>query len=271
MGHFRFKILQLLFCSLTTATLLLNVVPLHARANTEEGGCPATRLFSVGDVSAFGLNAYDSQDAFFFVSGFAVDADGSPFAYHPRDFGLDALHNAGADGHWWALVTDQSGNPVIQGDSDPAPGYYVSMTALEDRTISNARNPRHFVDATAIPYISLPPVALKYSRLGDLAVVINLENGRMADAIIADVGPGDRIGEGSIALAESLGIDPNPRYIGAAGNIMYVVFPDSGDGTPLRIEDIHAIAQSEFELWGGEQRAMQCSDLTEFRGNAALQ
>ena len=34
------------------------------------------------------VEAEDSSDPFFFVSGLAVDADGSPIAYHPQDLGL---------------------------------------------------------------------------------------------------------------------------------------------------------------------------------------
>ena len=72
--------------------------------------------------------------AFFFVSGMAIDADGSPNAYHPDDTGLDALANAGEPGHWNGIITDREGNPLIQQESDPFPGYYISCTSLSDET-----------------------------------------------------------------------------------------------------------------------------------------
>jgi Fungal chitosanase of glycosyl hydrolase group 75 len=64
-----------------------------------------------------------------------IDADGSPHAYHPNGSppGLDYLANAGKPGNWYGIVTDNqkaSGNPVVQGSSDPAPGFYISSTAL---------------------------------------------------------------------------------------------------------------------------------------------
>jgi len=62
----------------------------------------------------------DSQD-FFFVSGMTIDADGAPNAYNPDDTGLDALANAGAPAHWDGVITDRSGNPLIQRKSDPFP------------------------------------------------------------------------------------------------------------------------------------------------------
>src|SRR6516162_11107926 len=63
--------------------------------------------------------------AFFFVSGMTIDADGAPNAYNPGDTGLDALANAGSPSHWDGIVSDREGNPFIQQETDPFPGYYV--------------------------------------------------------------------------------------------------------------------------------------------------
>jgi hypothetical protein len=74
-------------------------------------------------------------EAFVIRGGLRITADGSPRAYH-RDpkLGLDFLANAGSTGRWGGLVTDSKGEPVVQGENDPAPGYYVSLTSLQDRT-----------------------------------------------------------------------------------------------------------------------------------------
>ena len=111
----------------------------------------------------------------------------------------------------------------------------------------DAGDPQRYVNSSEIQYISLPPAALKHARLGDVAVVINLANGRWADAIIADVGPHDLIGEGSIALAEELEIDPDPRLRGAEGDVIYVVFPQTGDGKPASQREISATAGEAFD------------------------
>ncbi|MGV3531106.1 MAG: hypothetical protein ACO1QR_01960, partial [Chthoniobacteraceae bacterium] len=90
------------------------------------------------------------------ISGLAVDADGSPRAYHPESRkGLDALANAGNPGNWWGVACDARGVPFVQGADDPAPGYYVSTTALCD-TRFPASSCRRYVDAETIPYIVLP-------------------------------------------------------------------------------------------------------------------
>jgi hypothetical protein len=154
--------------------------------------------------------------AFVYRAGMAVDADGAYRAYHPNNrMGLDSIKHAGHPGNWWALATDSgrpSGRPVVQGKNDPAPGFYVSMTSLFDPNITDESNPRRFVDAVAVPYIVLPPEGFKYAKLGDFATAVNLQNGKVGHAIIADEsGPELPMGEGSIALARVLGIDPNPR------------------------------------------------------------
>src|SRR6516164_5607669 len=81
-------------------------------------------------------NLYDDNSDFFYRSGLEIDANGAYHAYHPDGrSGLDYLGNAGQPGNWWALVTDTgqpSGRPVIQTPNDPAPGFYISTTSLED-------------------------------------------------------------------------------------------------------------------------------------------
>jgi hypothetical protein len=202
-------------------------------------------------------------NAFFYVAGLAVDADGAFRAYHPTDrLGLDTLAHAGHTGDWWALATDTgetTGRPVLQQKGDPAPGYYVSMTSLYDATKLNERDPHRFVDAAKIPYVVLPPVGLKHAKLGDFATVVNLKNGKIAAAIVADESaPELKLGEGSIALADALGIDSNPRYGGADGGVAYVIYPNSGNGKPRALEDIAANSQRQFQMWGGLDKLHAC-------------
>ena len=86
------------------------------------------------------------------------------------------------------------------------------MTSLFDASIADEHNPRRFVDAVSIPYVVLPPEGFKHAKLGDFATVVNLRNGKVAAAIVADESaPELPMGEGSIALAGALGIGSNPR------------------------------------------------------------
>jgi hypothetical protein len=129
--------------------------------------CEKAKLFTVRHVVAW--SSVSGPRAFFYKSGLAVDADGAFRAYHPNDpLGLDSLSHAGHEGNWWALVTENekpSGRPVVQLESDPAPGFYVSTTALYDRDNPNPRDPHRYVDAATIPYVVLHPAALNYAKL----------------------------------------------------------------------------------------------------------
>jgi hypothetical protein len=148
---------------------------------------------------------------------------------------------------------------VIQGKNDPAPGYYVSMTALFDANITDERNPRRFVDAASIPYVVLPPEGFKHAKLGDFASVVNLRNGKVAGAIIADESAPDLpMGEGSIALAKALGIDSNARSGGIEKEIKYVIYPNSGNGRPRSADEITSTAQTYFKRWGRAETLRSC-------------
>lgn len=193
----------------------------------------------------------------------AIDADGAYRAYHPDNrLGLDSIEHAGHRGDWWALATDTgapSGRPVIQTRNDPAPGYFVSMTSLYDSGIADERNPRRFVDAAAIPYVVLPPEGFKHAKLGDFATVVNFENDKLSGAIVADESAPDLpMGEGSIALARKLDIDPDPRSGGTDTGLAYVVYSNSGNGKPRNAEEIASISRAHFNRWGGLKKLRNC-------------
>ena len=199
--------------------------------------------------------------AFFYESGMTIDADGAPNAYHPDNLGLDDLKNAGGPGNWPGLAKDANGDPLIQGPDDPFPGYYVSMTALADRS-RPASDPLRYVDASKIPFIVLPGTMARGlgARLGDFAVVFNQRNGKSSYAIFGDVGPSDRIGEGSIALAENLDIRSDARNGGARRGIVYLVFPGSGNGKPRTIEEISAEGEKLLAAWEGSVLQVACAN-----------
>ena len=194
--------------------------------------------------------------AFFFESSLYIDADGAPNAYHPDNIGLDDLSNAGTPGSWGGLA-DKDGVPYVQGPDDPFPGYYVSTTDLTDQTRA-ANDPARYVDASRIPYIVLPDdiETQTGAHSGDFAMVFNLQNGKSSPAIYADTGP--PIGEGSIALAENLGLWSDARNGGTTRGILYVVFPGSGNGRPRPIEEINAEAEQLFQVWGGNEQLTAC-------------
>jgi hypothetical protein len=199
----------------------------------------------------------DSQ-AFFFVSGMMIDADGAPNAYHPDDTGLDELANAGAPARWNGIITDRDGNPLIQQDGDPFPGYYISCTSLSDET-RKFTDPTRYVDASKIPYVVLPEdIAHRGGAgLGDFALVINLRNGKSSFAIYADIGT---LGEGSVALADALGIWSDARQGGQSDGILYLLFPGSGDLRPRTIGEIHSEGEKLLRYLGGMEKLSSCAE-----------
>jgi hypothetical protein len=177
-----------------------------------------------------------SSRAFFFVSGMTIDADGASKAYSPDDTGLDELANAGTPAHWDGIVTDPHGNPLVQQEGDPSPGYYISCTSLSDKT-KKFNDQTGYVDASKIPYVVLPKEVAERggARLGDFAFVMNLRNGLSSFAIYADIGT---LGEGSIALANALGVRSDARSGGQSDGILYLLFAGSGNLQPRTIDEI---------------------------------
>jgi len=209
--------------------------------------------------------------AFFYESGMTIDADGAPNAYHPDNLGLDDLSNAGSPGQWYGLAKDGNGEPLIQGPDDPFPGYYVSETALADRS-KPVSDPTRYVDASKIPFVVLPGGMARElgARPGDFAVAFNRRNGKSSYAIFGDVGPFDRIGEGSMALAENLGIRSDPRNGGARRGIVFMIFPGSGNRQPRTAEEIRSEGQKLLQDWESSISLEACAapkSEREFEGN----
>jgi hypothetical protein len=198
------------------------------------------------------------SQAFFFVAGMTIDADGAPNAYGPNDTGLDDMANAGVPTHWDGIMTDRDGNPLLQEESDPFPGYYISCTSLSDHG-KKPTDPTGYVDASKVPYVVLPNDLADRggARLGDFAVVMNLRNGKWSYAIYADNGT---IGEGSIALADKLGIWSDARRGGESDGILYLVFPGSGNLQPRTVDEIQNEAEKLLHDWAGIEKLFSCRE-----------
>lgn len=200
------------------------------------------------------LTLPEAPSVLFFEAGMGIDADGSPRAYHPDSgMGLDALANAGRPGRWWGVATDTGradGTPVLQGPDDPAPGFYVSTTSLHDPSKAHT-DPARYVDAETMPYFVLPGDLGLSIRLGDFGYVVRPSAAKASGGVFADVGPKGHVGEGSIALAEALGIPSSPRHGGCSGGVLYVVFSGSAAGWPLDRSEVETRATALFTAWGG--------------------
>ncbi len=122
------------------------------------------------------------------------------------------------------------------------------------------------VDAAKVPYIAIPGGDFRKSlevQLGDIAAVVYGD--RVAFAIVADIGPPCKIGEGSIQLHEALvgpghgcakrdekGVCIKSAKSGPNKNVLYFVFPGSNASiatglTPDNIND--RLATEGQRLW----------------------
>jgi hypothetical protein len=79
-----------------------------------------------------------------------------------------------------------------------------------------------------LPHVVVPaPSRLwNYARsgIGDGTVAAVIHDGKVRYGVVGDTGPAGVIGEASYAMADSLGIDPDPRTGGTASGVTYILF-----------------------------------------------
>lgn len=119
-------------------------------------------------------------------------------------------------------------------NTDPA---YQNQTSATD----SLGNP---LDAATLPYVVVPLPSTRFDYMtGGLAlgsVIAVIYNDKIAYGVFGDEGPSSIIGESSYAMAQSLGIDPDPSTGGADSGVAYLAFTGSDAVVPV-IED-HAMA-----------------------------
>lgn len=206
-------------------------------------------------IQGFKVYKHNPSSAIMFRAKLTIDADGSPRAYGPNNSGLDYTANAGSPGNWWGVVTNNSGNPIIQGSGSPYPGMYVSTTSLIN-TAYTSTSPFRYVNSEAIPFFVLPNAVktLGNIQLGDIGYVYNTVTGLGCYAIFADGGPAGKLGEASIYLANQIGVNSNARNGGTSqGIIDYIIFPGSGAGQGVHktIAQINTIGAAKIATVGG--------------------
>jgi hypothetical protein len=194
---------------------------------------------------------------FFFLSSMpGIDADGDPWAYAPRNSGLTGHDDLGSAYHkpklWhqtsgpfpdqpgqqaddWPGIAWGAGGPAIQSRQEPAPGFYVSQSALRDDKFPNT-DQRRYCNALRIPYIALSLSKFRsvgYLRMGDFIMCMNITRGVFCFGLIGD-GKNTDVLEGSVALAKCLGVNPSPKSGGENHRvILCMAFPGSGFFTVL--------------------------------------
>ena len=283
--RYRRQILVLFLCGLSTAAV---------------AECALTKEFSfphaeIGTVQVF---RDPGSKAIAFASQMQVNTDGAPDSYHPDDTGITHICNGVSVGPactwkasclpefkqakaehfrgptkicFFAMATDANGLPIIQGGTDPKPGYFVSTTALHQPG-ENIRTPQAQLDSNTVPFAVIPGTwqtsGKPGPRLGDFGVAYRRSNGKSAFFVIGDTGPRNKLGEGSVALHQALGNDPFMLRFGVRRarkgigdrDVLYVVFPNSAQPN-LRLDaaSIERFASPLLDRFGGIERLKACA------------
>ena len=154
-------------------------------------------------------------------------------------------------------------------------GYFVSQTALIVNTGADVCDQNRYLDALSMNAIVLPRGTKWKSQgvvtdHGDLVAVVDAETGRIAFGIVGDSGPAKAIGEGTVALAASLGevsISPtaNFRDIKALkrSRVSTVIFPTRDvphmTANHFSQADIDRLGAEALVSFGGPDRLRACA------------
>ena len=214
----------------------------------------------IGTIQGSDIIELDNGSVRFFA-GATLDGDGAngqfgqPPCYAPGSYRgptLDLLDNAGEPGNWYGVVTDKNGKPIVQKKTDPCPGAYISATSLHlpdknGQPLPDS-SPFKYVDSATVPFIVVPPIIIKAVSeivLGCQWLVTNSKTGKTTEAVVADVGPSNHLGEISVACAKAIGVSTGTTHAANGGGalpaaIRYQLFP----GVPAVVNGVTYPLQS---------------------------
>jgi hypothetical protein len=263
--------------------------------------CTLTRDFSFSHAETGPIQVFrdPSSKAIAFASQMQVNTDGAPDSYHPDDIGITHICNGVSIGRsctwkasclpefrqakaehfkgstkicFFAMATDAQGVPIIQGDADPKPGYFVSTTALHQPG-ENIRAPQAQLDSNTVPFAVIPgnwqTSGNPGPKLGDFGVAYRRSNGKSAFFVVGDTGPRNKLGEGSVALHQALGNDPFVMRYGVrrarknigGRDVVYLLFPKTAQaGQKLDTASIDRLADAQLQAFGGIERLKDCAE-----------
>lgn len=159
--------------------------------------------------------------------------------------------------------------PCVQANG-PHAGFFVAQTALAADPTQSRCGTARYLDSTRLPFFVLPRRSAFQERgmeLADVGIALYSESGLMVPAIVGDVGPARKLGEGSLALARSLRGEGSAQSAtirdfqraAIADGVYILMFPDSRVEPPITAERIAAVANSRFAAWGGADRLRSCA------------
>lgn len=177
----------------------------------------------------------------------------------------------------WKMDSTRGWKVPCLNQNDPFKGYFISPTSLLVDPAKDACDQSRYLDSLTFGAVVLPTDVRWLSQGvptddGDLVVVRDMDNGKIAFAINGDRGPRNAIGEGTIALTATLsGVNLSGQETYdqirklARSRVQYITFPKDdirrlvGIGKPFTQNDIDNFGKKVFEEWGGIERLAACS------------
>lgn len=281
--------------------MLIRLVVLCGISTSAVAECALTKelIFHHAEIGTVQIFRDADSRAIAFASQMQVNTDGAPDSYHPDDIGITHICNGVSVGPtcawkasclpefrqakaehfrgqtkicFFAMATDANGLPILQGDADPMPGYFVSTTALHQPG-ENVRTPQAQLDSNAVPFAVIPgtwqATGKPGPKLGDFGVAYRRSNGKTALFVVGDIGPRNKLGEGSVALHKALGNDPFMQRFGVrrarkgigSRDVVYVMFPGTAQsGQKLSEASIDQFAGAQLQAFGGIKHVKECAE-----------
>lgn len=149
------------------------------------------------------------------------------------------------DGKHWALYLKSDLD--LDTDGGHAPGIVWDSTHQDDTSLHWPDGKP--VDSNSIPFVVIPGKWNRGIKLGD---VCHVQYGsKVVAAIVADIGPQRKVGEGSIALHRLLGFERvrNGRIvdIGIESGVRTIFYPNTGNGYCQSLDRVIALADSSWD------------------------
>ncbi|HIV57573.1 MAG TPA: peptidoglycan-binding protein [Candidatus Stackebrandtia faecavium] len=191
-----------------------------------------------GPQIAAGPDADELRDR---VSGCETQLSDGEYAENDGDAADIAVCESGGAVHWKAdFDVDCDGQRSDQCNENTDP-WYQPETAFP-------QSDGEPLNSATLPHVVVPGVSdiwsYKDAGIGGGTVAAVVFEDKVAYAVVGDVGPQTAIGEGSYALAEQLGIDPDPQSGGIGGKVVdFILFPDA-TADPIEDHD-DAVAKGE--------------------------
>jgi len=137
---------------------------------------------------------------------------------------------------------DGQSTDVCNSGTDP---WYQPQTSMGDH-----------IAASELPFVVIPLPSSRFDYeqhdidLGTVVAVIY--DGQLRYGAFVDQGPEEIIGEASYAMAELMGVDPDPEFGGTEGPVLYIAFTGADAMVPESSINDHSLAESI-----GEEQALE--------------